>query len=395
MDRLEIMLKPAHEVFAPMPVNFNAISRLTALPSYNVNGVALEIASKCENSNYHVAYNIIIDKQRFGTLLLDRTKFYHCDNNLFKLQLTNHTCYTAWLPKLHLFLTSFHLEVNNITALEISMDTNTDILSDFFHYFNQPDVFHLVSGLKPASNIERYGELYRDGSTVDTFYLGKTSKKVKIYNKSLDIVKKGKHYITDYHKANGLDIDSQIFRLELALTNNALKRSTTVYKHKYNGEELSVYQYEKLSNKGEPKTSQYNKHTRKTSINITIDDLADSNKLSGLLELLMPTVLQFKIMDNKRISRCTDVQFVKFKTLSNIQYIHTTDKTKNRDTNMNKNAIHQNLKCFVKTKAPEMQKAALRLATDANLVEYYDQLLKQLHIESKPVAPIFKHSLSF
>lgn len=394
LDRLELMLKDAYDIFEALPVNFAAITRSTALPSYTVKGITLELASKCENKNYHVAYYIIIDDQRFATLYLDRTKFYQSDNDLYKLQLTNRTCYTNWLPNLNRFLTAYQLMINNITYLEISLDTNTDILDQFLYYFEQPEKYHLVSGLKPTEKINRFGELYRNGETNDTFYMGKAGKKLAIYNKTLEIKDSHKYYITDYHKANGLDIDKDIYRMELRLMNNALKRSDTVYIHKHTSEKLTTYQHNKLANKGELKTvNQYQKHTNKTTVNVSVDDLTDANKLSGLFKLLFPSALQFRKADNIRVSRCTDIQFVKFKTISEINYINTVDKTKQRDTNMNKNTIHQILKMYAKTKDTELQRTARKLATEYNLVDYYDQIVKRLHLETSQTNPIVGHCL--
>lgn len=390
LDKLELMLTQSEFDQSTIFTNISIPDLLSLTPSnaadlYCSDGVSLEKHHKCTDNNYHVAYNIIINKNVFGVLLMNRTKFYESDCDLIKLKVSNNTLYSDFTPLLQRFLDAYKLMINNITRIDIALDTNTDLLENFYYYFRDT-TYILKGGSKKLEFIEKYCREYRDGMETPTLYLGKTDKKLKIYNKSVELYENyHKDYITEFHKANGLDINNDIYRIEISLANTALKRHTSQYRNDQTGEVLNQYQYDKLLYNHSKQNYTYTKETTKKELVINPSDYTNTNSLASIFKTILTTVCQFKINDNINISRCTDVELIDFNNIQQSIYTTTVAHSKKRDKNKMKQEIKTMMKRYKKTQVQTLLIAAYDLAKCENMLEYYEQQLKAFSIDPRDI----------
>ncbi|MGY3090240.1 hypothetical protein ACVWYF_003295 [Hymenobacter sp. UYAg731] len=392
LDKLELMLtQPADSntsIFTTdATTHFSSLTPSTSFDSYCANGVVLERV-QCIDRNYHLCYTVTINKLQFGTLLMNRTKLYENENDLVKLKVDNSVLYTDFLPLLNKVLSAFRFEINNITRLEIALDTNTNLLSNFYHYFRDETNYFLKGGVKKLDSITKFAKEYRNGDETPTLYIGKSDKKLKIYNKSLEILETGNHkdYITTFHAANGLDITADVYRMEIALTNTALKRYITQYRHNQTGKVITQYQYEKLCYNNSEQNTSYIKETVKSELLIAAADFTNTTALTSIFKTVLASLCQFKMTDNERINRCTDVNLIDFSAITNVLYNNTITQSKKRDKNKMKNYIKATIRTYQKTSVTSLLTAAYDVAKSEGLLEYYNQVIKELKI--KPVSTI-------
>lgn len=389
LDKLELMLAQPVDCETSIfttdaTTHFSSLTPSTSFESYCANGVVLERV-QCIDRNYHLCYTVTVNKLPFGTLLMNRTKLYENENDLVKLRVENTVLYTGFLPLLNKLLSAFRFEINNITRLEIALDTNTNLLSNFYHYFRDETNYFLKGGGKKLDSIEKFAKEYRDGHETPTLYLGKADKKLKIYNKSLEIIEKGhKEYITAFHAANGLDVIADVYRIEIALTNTALKRYITQYRHHQTREVITQYHYEKNAYNNREQNTNYFKETVKSELLIDAADFTNTTALASIFKTVLSSLCQFKLNDNDRVNRCTDVNLIDFSTITNALYNSTVTQSKKRDKNRMKNYIKSTIRTYQKTSVSSLLTAAYDVAKSEGLLEYYDQLIKELKI--KPVS---------
>lgn len=388
LDKLELMLTQDDlgetTIFTTAIIpDLASLTPSIAADAYCSNGVALSKHQKCNDNNYHLAYDIIINKDVFGVLLMNRTKFYESDCDLIKLKVNNTTLYKEFVPNLNKFLEAFRLQINNITCIDIALDTNVDLLSNFYNYFRNP-AYILKGGAKKLEYIEKYCREYRDGMETPTLYLGKSDKKLRIYNKSVELFENDhKDYISEFHKANGLDVAEDIYRMEISLKNTALKRYTSQYRNDQTGEVLNQYQFEKNSYNNSEQNFTYTKETTKSQLIITPEDYTHTNALASIFKTVLTTVCQFKVNDNPNITRCTNVELIDFSNVQQVLYSHSVTQSKKRDKNKMKQEIKTMLKRYNKTQVQSLLVAAYDLAKSQELLEYYDEQLKAFGIDPK------------
>jgi hypothetical protein len=390
LDKLELMLIQNDindsTVFDSANIaQFSNLTPSTALASYSAAGVTLD-KIKCDDRNYHLAYDIVINKQSFGNLLMNRTKFYESDSDLVKLKVSNAILYTDFSPLLDKLLAAFQFTVNNITRLEIALDTNTDLLSNFYYYYRNEGSYFLKGGAKKLDSINKFAKEYRNGSETPTLYLGKTDKLLRIYNKSLEISERNhKEYITEFHKANGLDTDTDVYRIEIALANTALKRYVAQYRNDQKPDEvLSQYQYDKICYNNGKQNFTYTKETVKSELVINPSDFTNTTALASIFKTVLASLCQFKHADNDNVTRCTDVELIDFSNIIKAIYNPTVTASKKRDKNRMKNYIKATIRNYQKHQLQSLLTAAYEIAKSEGLTDYYDQQIKEYNI--KPVS---------
>lgn len=127
---------------------------------------------------------------------------------------------------------SLHLKFNNVTSLEIAIDTNWNVINKvrkLIHNHNEYDMFTCGNIVKdPNRTIEDYMEIYSRSrnklSKRPTLYFKQrqeNSVALKIYDKSRELEEKGnyKEYIRDWLNFESNDI----FRLEIKLRKDDFK----------------------------------------------------------------------------------------------------------------------------------------------------------------------------
>lgn len=390
LDKLELMLTQDivddTTIFQNLMItNFADLRPATALPSYSANGFVLT-KTICKDNNYHICYEINFNKITIGELLLNRTKFYESDNELIKLRIYNHVLYSNFIPVLTKFLTAFKFNINNITNLEIALDTNYNLLEMFYHYFKDTDNYTMKGGSQRLDSVNKFTKECRSGEETSTLYLGKTNKKLKIYNKTIELDESNKDHITKFHKQNGLDITKDIYRIEIKLTQNALKRYTAKYINDETGEIINQYQFDKIYYNNGRQKANYTKQIEKNELELKLEDYCNSTLLASIFKTILDTVCQFKLKDNIRLTRCTTVNLIDFANIPEYKYNTELVEPKNRNKNKVKELITKNLKQYSKNPLMILLQATEEMAKAENLLDFYQLKFKEFNI--KPISTV-------
>jgi len=257
-------------------------------------------------------------------------------------------------------------------------------------FFNAKD-YHFHRNKKQIDRLNTFGTVNRDGGTNYTIYLAenKSGRSLKLYNKSIEIAESShKDYITAYHTANGLENDKDVWRLELSITNNAIKKYQTVYRLKTDStKEISYYQYSKLT---QPERLLYTAEGKHCDCEPVFEQLQDAEHLLSLFKHYSKGLAEFrKKNDLKNISRCTLVPLVhlgeNIKPLTAIEYI---TKTNIREANAVKHNIKFQFEQFQKYNDVDCLTMAQKIAARNNLLDYYETIYNQY----KPIISAYNHS---
>lgn len=312
--------------------------------------------------HYQLKYNVFLpgEKDPFALILTDPRNTKILEPDFSQIKIENHQLYRkGWTVKLATVLDALELQLNNITRLDIAIDG--------VGFLNQVERFE-------RGEIESIGKVqtcdFKTAQRDRTGYnWGKRSseKMLTIYDKSDELKRTNKLYISDTWIANNLNegqVD-EIERLELKLRGKAIKRLLIP-------ETGEAIQYERLE---------------------------DANYLASIVKVSFKKWFEFVIPDEqKNVSRKERVQIVDFEQFKTIKMerLPTTQKpnevwrakmaaskflsdAKQPDSYL-QNAIHAELHSYLETVLHGEQRDMITDAVHNQLIKIFKDLKKQLPI---------------
>ena len=393
IDALQIQYcHPPLTAFNSVQFDLTQLNQYDAEPTYTKGATTLtQLPDDKGNRAYHLHYSIDVNGKHIGTIDVNPVRAAYA-SGLVLFTAANHLLYTnGFLLDIIQFTTDFNLQFHNYSKLDIAIDTTADVMKRFEHcFFNSKD-FHFHHNKKQIDRINTFGTIDRKGVTNHTIYLARnvTGRSFKLYNKSIEILENShKQYITDYHKANGLDMDKDIWRLELSITNKAIKKYSRDYLLKSDANTVIKYNKyamlttsEKLLYEADPKHKDYEP---------IFSQLQDAEHLLSIFKHYTKGLAEFRKKDDSNITRCTSVPLVRLgnnvKPLTAIEYIITSKK---HETNKMKHNIKFQFEEFQRWSDMDCLTMAQKIAKRGNLLDYYDALYQQY----KPIISAYNHSV--
>jgi hypothetical protein len=333
--------------------------------------------------DYKLNYLVNVEGRQLGLLRLYHVKAV-IDKGLMSFRYDNTSLYRDHIADMKQFLSDYQIEPANITSLELAVDTNKDLISEFLFYFNNPEHYHYHLSPMTADKVRVAGDMWRNGETNLTYYQHISGdKSLKIYNKTADIAEKSKYYISDYHEANGLDRKKEVFRCELTLLNSAFKSKVTDYRR--GNEVLSFHHYKQLA---ESEKRGFKENVTVLDSTPTIQDMRNPSVLLSLFSEYTNKLNIFSKKDNQRKSRCTPIQLLELpdvETLVPIEYIQDNKKYKIQMSTTFKTLIRN----FYTTGNATYMRTAELLAKDTNSAAELEKQMKTLaHLRPLYTAPV-------
>lgn len=310
MDRLVIKVKEKQGTKTLFCLT-NRIQQYDSKPFFKVDDrIRLERDDYPKKNNYHQNYILNLDGQVFGIIRLYPYGFP--GNDLITLSISNYVLYRDFTSGLKYILNTLDLTLNNISYMEICVDSQFDYKSKIVKMFLNKK-YVLVSSTKIKNNLGKSGILYKDGSEEFSIYIGSnnSNKQVIGYNKTKELEEKNKLYLKDIHfKEFGNDND--VHRLEVKLNNT------------------SFVNYRKKGNK-----------TKVKRVDIDLMKLNDEDYLVSIFSHFFNKLVDFRKNTNKNISRCEKVKVIDFENIT-IYPLKTTIKyqdTKNNNFRIEKGSM--------------------------------------------------------
>lgn len=360
------------------PADLLSVNRHNAKPVYQSGGYLLERVEQ-RNPHFHLVYTAKVNGNPFGTIYLDRKNGFNNQQNLIPFHLTNSILYTNWIPTLTNFMAAFELTISTFAQIDIALDTNQNAVSQFFKLQDSPN-FVMNHGRQLSDTVKTKGKRQAGGQREDSLYIGssKSAKQTVIYNKSKEIAdESSKHYITAHHVANGLG-SADVYRIELKLTNDALKDYRSLYVNE-DGEALSKYKMKRQSCE-DIKESTYQPMTAILGTALDYTQFTNPAYLSSLFALF--NNLDFRHNDNKNISRCTRFDFINFNKYNKetiMQKVNYKDSQLN-NFRIQKQSLESQIELFKRTANPVLLEAAAAYASEYRLQAHLAHLIKQYNI---------------
>ena len=279
VDRLTIKLKQGNKTLFKF---YERISLENQIPFFLINK---RIHLERINDNfryYYQVYKLTLDNRVFCHIKL--YPFTNPGSSLITLSIPNYNLYRDYISDLTYILLTMNLTLNNISYLDICLDSQTDYTSKIKKLFlDFPNVV-LVSSNKIKHRIETRSSLYNTGEEIITIYIGsnKSDKQVVSYNKTEELKEKDKPYLKEiYQNEFG---NNNVYRIEVRLNNTSFV--------KYN--------------KKDDKTTEVKK------MDIDILKLNDTNYLVSIFSIFFNKLVDFRKRTNNNISRCEKIQLIDF-----------------------------------------------------------------------------------
>lgn len=376
----------------PVTLDLTQLHPSTALSIYKQGLTTLTLLNpEQRHKSYHLSYSVEVDGKRIGTIDSNPVRATYAAN-MVHFRTTNQLLYTSeLLSSINRLIADFNLVLNNYSRIDIAIDTNVDVMKRFEKYFFDPEHYHFHRNKTQIDKINTFGTVERNGETNYTLYLANNvnGRSLKLYNKSIEIVESSKkHYITEFHRNNGLNINQDIWRFELSITNDAISEYEIIYRLKtdYNSA-LTEYRYNKLT---PSEQSLYASEKHKKGFQPSFDRLQDATHLLELFKHYGYSLVEFRKKDNCNKTRCTPMPLLHLpndiKPIEPIEYIITT--TKHTENTMKHNIKFQ-FEQFQKWNDADYLTMAQKIAIRNNLMEYYDTLYSKY----KSVISSYNHSL--
>lgn len=176
---------------------------------------------KKPDNDYHALYELEFNNIKFGLL-----KVQHKQNreHLHKIVIYNNIYY-QYQAELMEFLYYFTAYFTDYTAIfELALDTNVNVSKRLFKLMLKEDLI-----LKSKYITCDFRKIYENNKFIfnefETLYIDKRKNKtnyvqIRSENKTKEINNSSKkHYISEFHKNNGLNTNKNIYRLEVILAN--------------------------------------------------------------------------------------------------------------------------------------------------------------------------------
>ncbi|SDY26983.1 hypothetical protein [Hymenobacter psychrophilus] len=182
------------------------------------------------SGTFRYGFTVYADEQEIGTLRTDPKGVCAEEAGLISFTFANWLFYTrtGWYHYYLLLRDTLGLQLRCISYCEIALDFNVELLKLV------DGVFHDSSLAKRRDEAPRYRavlpQLTAKTSGYGGYEFGKPArgprgngKQVVGYDKTQEIEKNGKHYITEWHRLNGLNTACTVERWEVRLANHWLR----------------------------------------------------------------------------------------------------------------------------------------------------------------------------
>lgn len=182
------------------------------------------------NNQYHQCFDIIIDERKVGYLHKEpiRNPVYK-KNNVISIRIDNQVLYGNDLPFiLEILIEGLKLKFTGFSRMDICIDTDEDISKRFKELYNDTSKYSMKFRNPDGSN----SHLYINGTGVfdkriEIGSLKNRKRMIVIYDKSLELEKGNKPYITKLHQE--VFGHNQVFRMELRLFRKEFSRNKELY----------------------------------------------------------------------------------------------------------------------------------------------------------------------
>lgn len=238
-------------------------------------------------------------------------KFFKKD--VVKVDFINHTLYSGqWLDIYHAIL-SFGLVYKGASRIDIAID-GVNYLPQMLNIYTKQTIENKVFGLKNSNEHRaRFSAKVMNPKTMgfENFNIGTAggNKMVTVYNKSLEISKSGKRYISEWWQANGI-IDAQP-------DYDAIEKEL---------EQLDRKKREIFELKGVKNIYRFELRLKAEAIkeieNFSIDLLTTASGLASIVKTHCNKFFEAYYLDNENISRCTPFDLLPYDNLA----AHTLNK---------------------------------------------------------------------
>ncbi len=136
------------------------------------------------------------------------------------------------------------LEYNNITQVEVALDTTKNYIKQmrsYIHNYKQYDMFLNGKIVKDENaTLENYGEYYSRSrmsmSRQPTLYFGQSKDvglKGRVYNKSIELAEQSKQKADRYSEFVDFSTDNRIYRVEVVVRNTDIKLFHSLWRERF------------------------------------------------------------------------------------------------------------------------------------------------------------------
>lgn len=246
------------------------------------------------NEHYKYIYNVHYRGEHLASIVCHTRNEKFVRKGVVKVDFKNHLLYTDGLWNFYDELVGvFSLEYKNIARVDIAMDGMGHLIALMNRYVKQD---------RESKFLEMKGRPRFDSKLLDrktmlyqNFHVGATaaSKRITIYNKSLEIVRSGKDYIQDFWKLNGMTGE----KMDLKALEKEITDDTTELQGREN-----VYRFE-MRLKGE---------AVKEIENFSMELLQTPAGLVSILKLMTRGFFEFVMLTDSCLTRCEAVDVIPF-----------------------------------------------------------------------------------
>lgn len=224
-DYLELTVRNTIQHLAPgeaIPLEINLPYLRLVTASKDAKGNPIISGTK----HFQAKYNAFLgdEAQPFATVITYPRKGGILPDYLSQIKVENRELYAkGWTTRLINLLSALRVEINNISRLDIAVDSNC-VGNDTFIGIYKGYKNNIIESV----GRKVYNTMHDHGNDTQGFDWGrKTSAKMLTgYIKSATIAKDGKQYVSDRWKLNGIN-DERVERLELKLRTDCIKRTVS------------------------------------------------------------------------------------------------------------------------------------------------------------------------
>jgi hypothetical protein len=174
------------------------------------------------NQFYRDFYGIFHNGNRFGNMLSGVQPKYNMPLNDVQIEVANNKLYeNDWLNSLRKIASDLGGTFHNFTRLDIAIDGGK-----FFETHERMKAKEIVLIGRAAVNDYYIRKKGSPDRVINGYYIGsrKSSKSIKVYNKTNELTRSNKRYIENYWKQNNIDTSRDVQRMELTMRNDESKK---------------------------------------------------------------------------------------------------------------------------------------------------------------------------
>lgn len=278
--------------------------------------------------DYKTVWHVLYNGEHYATLLSHGRNGKFVKKGLVRVEYKNHLLYSSSLwPFYKELVEALNLKYVNISRVDIAIDGANYLLHWLNAYIKQ-DASKKIVELKGKKQTFSSNVWERTSMLAQNFKIGNDKKVITIYNKSLDIVNTGKHYIQEYWKHNG--IVKELMPLEiLAKAMQEIPTEERTYIAGYK----NLYRFE-MRIRGE-RIAQIK--------DFNLSWLKSQDFMISIVKRLSKNFFEFVYFTSSDISKCASLNILPYQKF-NIQPIELLPKKEIDDLYKTKLSIKKNVK---------------------------------------------------